>query len=439
MTTSASTWFRVTTNEDFENNNTTMTSTSSTSISTKPKSTEKSDESIKNDEKINYFTSSWPDNQLRHSHQQPQLGGRRRFSPRLLSANSNSDSESYQEKINKKSSQGPPQAQALKLLRLNDREEELEQLLEKTTSPNPHISMDYNEENQYNLEKNNSVAIIMPDDETWQPRNFPSDLPPHLQTLQQQKKKNENLDNQNFEVGNENNKNFKARKNSLNLFQPRNFPSNQQQQKQEEEKNTKKKFTINGKIYKSNPKFENPSEISIQWFNFLEQGIFRPNSKIAWSRIGGKSIINQDDFTLEMELHQEHFHQNITFLLAPKLQFSEEFDHDQVRFAMGFIFGIYEENVGEIRTFKDFNEVSKIGKSGEEVYADQYAIFYKSGRFLHNYYEENSIFAQFSEECDWTVDIPQGFSCGKREIAKDGCPDEKFVSMECSNIVINIE
>jgi len=306
--------------------------------------------------------------------------------------------------------------------------------LEKTTSPNP-----YNEENQYNLEKNNSVAIIMPDDETWQPRNFPSDLPPHLQTLQQQKKKNENLDNQNFEVGNENNKNFKARKNSSNLFQPRNFPSNQQQQKQEEEKTTKKKFTINGKIYKSNPKFENPSEISIQWFNFLEQGIFRPNSKIAWSRIGGKSIINQDDFTLEMELHQEHFHQNITFLLAPKLQFSEEFDHDQVRFAMGFIFGIYEENVGEIRTFKDFNEVSKIGKSGEEVYADQYAIFYKSGRFLHNYYEENSIFAQFSEECDWTVDIPQGFSCGKREIAKDGCPDEKFVSMECSNIVINIE
>ena len=142
-----------------------------------------------------------------------------------------------------------------------------------------------------------------------------------------------------------------------------------------------------------------------------------------------------------MELHQEHFHQNITFLLAPKLQISK-FDlleshiqeENEVRFAMGFIFGIYE-NV-EIRTLKDFSDVSKkIGKSGEEVYADQYAIFYKSGRFLH--YEKNSIFPQ--AECDWTVDIPQGFSCGKREMAKDGCPDEKFVPIECSNIVINVE
>ena len=136
-----------------------------------------------------------------------------------------------------------------------------------------------------------------------------------------------------------------------------------------------------------------------------------------------------------MELHQEHFHQNITFL-APKLQNNSEFDNniEEVRFAMGFIFGIFEDNV-EIRTLKDFSEVSKIGKSGEEAYADQYAIFYKSGRFLH--YEKNSIFPR--SECDWTVDIPQGFSCGKREMAKDGCPDEKFVSMECSNIVINVE
>ena len=136
-----------------------------------------------------------------------------------------------------------------------------------------------------------------------------------------------------------------------------------------------------------------------------------------------------------MELHQEHFHQNITFL-APKLQNNSEFDNniEEVRFAMGFIFGIFEENV-EIRTLKDFSEVSKIGKSGEEAYADQYAIFYKSGRFLH--YEQNSIFPR--SECDWTVDIPQGFSCGKREMAKDDCPDEKFVSMECSNIVINVE
>ena len=137
-----------------------------------------------------------------------------------------------------------------------------------------------------------------------------------------------------------------------------------------------------------------------------------------------------------MELHQEHFHQNITFL-APKLQISE-FDleshqENEVRFAMGFIFGVYEDI--EIRTLKDFSDVSKkIGKSGEEAYADQYAIFYKSGRFLHY---ENSIFPQ--AECDWTVDIPQGFSCGKREMAKDGCPDEKFVPMDCSNIVINVE
>ena len=142
-----------------------------------------------------------------------------------------------------------------------------------------------------------------------------------------------------------------------------------------------------------------------------------------------------------MELHQEHFHQNITFL-APKLQIISELidnieshqDDSEVRFAMGFIFGIYENDV-EIRTLNDFSEVSKIGKSGEEAYADQYAIFYKSGRFLH--YEKNSIFPR--SECDWTVDIPQGFSCGKREMAKDGCPDEKFVSMECSNIVINVE
>merc|ERR1712150_221436 len=98
---------------------------------------------------------------------------------------------------------------------------------------------------------------------------------------------------------------------------------------------------------------------------------------------------------LEMELHQEHFHKNITFL-APKLQNNSEFDNniEEVRFAMGFIFGIFEENV-EIRTLKDFSEVSKIGKSGEEAYADQYAIFYKSGRFLH--YEKSSIFPR--SEC----------------------------------------
>ena len=84
----------------------------------------------------------------------------------------------------------------------------------------------------------------------------------------------------------------------------------------------------------------------------------------------------------------------------------------QNKFAMGFL-ECDNENV------KDFD----------------YAVFYRNGELSFEFYS-TLLFPGINswDGCDWTSGIPQGFSCGRREMAKRGCPDDKFVPVDCSTI-----
>ena len=159
-----------------------------------------------------------------------------------------------------------------------------------------------------------------------------------------------------------------------------------------------------------------PHKISIHWFNFFEQGLLRhkPNDD-GWEWNGGKSNIIGTNFSVAMEMDQSEFDKNITFhsnkdetlvgILAKN------------KFAMGFL-ECDNENV------KDFD----------------YAVFYRNGELSFEFYS-TLLFPGINswDECDWTTGIPQGFSCGRRVMAKTKCPDDKFVPVDCSTIQLKID
>ena len=41
-------------------------------------------------------------------------------------------------------------------------------------------------------------------------------------------------------------------------------------------------------------------------------------------------------------------------------------------------------------------------------------------------------------KCDWSPDIPEGFSCGVAALPKEGCTGDRFLPVDCSEVVLKV-
>jgi len=87
------------------------------------------------------------------------------------------------------------------------------------------------------------------------------------------------------------------------------------------------------------------------------------------------------DFSLKMEMTNSELvnnittHQKILQRWSEKLTLNQTEQFKNIKFAMGFVFGIYNEDLPN-DIIGAFNEK---GPNGEQAYSDMYAVFYRSG------------------------------------------------------------
>ena len=77
------------------------------------------------------------------------------------------------------------------------------------------------------------------------------------------------------------------------------------------------------------------------------------------------------------------------------------------------------------------------GPNGEVARADKYAIFYRNGTW------PDSVKLGRNKTCDWSSNIPEGFSCGRGifhppEEGECGHGFRRFVPVHCSEVVLKV-
>ena len=143
----------------------------------------------------------------------------------------------------------------------------------------------------------------------------------------------------------------------------------------------------------------------------------------SWSYTGGISNIQDNKFTIKMDISKEEFDQDITlhpsvtkFWLGkrrhgPQAGTKPDVTLDQLnnlKFAMGLILD------GKFASFRVSYE------DGALAMADMYVVFYKN--------DTESIFEKLGKlpNCHWFNKIPQGFSCGRGTRPDPSCGDGFF-------------
>ena len=135
----------------------------------------------------------------------------------------------------------------------------------------------------------------------------------------------------------------------------------------------------------------------------------------AWSYTGGISNIQDNKFTLKMDISKEEFDQDITLhpsmtkfwlgkrsrgLLAGRKPNVTLDQLNNLKLAMGTILD------GKIASMRAMAR-DDVYEKGALAMADMYAVFYKND--TESIYEKLGIF----DNCHWLSKIPQGFSCGR--------------------------
>jgi len=196
---------------------------------------------------------------------------------------------------------------------------------------------------------------------------------------------------------------------------------------------------ISGQIIKRNPSLSHPTRLAIAWINVIEGHDIRDGT--AWNRIGGQSILESSgDFSLKMEMTNSELvnnittHQKILQRWSEKLTLNQTEQFKNIKFAMGLVFGIYNEDPPN-DIIGAFNEK---GPNGEKAYSDMYAVFYRS--------EPIDVMLNFLSQskgedlsCRWWAQLPQGFSCGRGAAKDPACGRwERYVPTDCSNIIVKV-
>lgn len=200
-------------------------------------------------------------------------------------------------------------------------------------------------------------------------------------------------------------------------------------------------------LIKRNESFQYPPKLSITWFNFLEGDNVRDGT--AWKGIGGETILKSSgEFSLKMEMTNHPLENNISTNKGVSGRWSKmlNLNHDQnddfymeeIRFAMGFIYGQYNEDY-EINFGGDNGFIKDKGPNGEEAYSDMYAVFYRSGP-IDAMTEKLKQSTKGDLSCSWWAQIPQGFSCGRGAPPDPNCERrfERYVPTDCSNIIVKV-
>eukprot|EP00091_Calanus_sinicus_P011024 TRINITY_DN2514_c0_g1_i4.p1 TRINITY_DN2514_c0_g1~~TRINITY_DN2514_c0_g1_i4.p1 ORF type:complete len:198 (-),score=37.20 TRINITY_DN2514_c0_g1_i4:86-679(-) len=170
--------------------------------------------------------------------------------------------------------------------------------------------------------------------------------------------------------------------------------------------------------------------------NFIEGDDVRDGT--AWTWVGGSSILNASAFSLDMDIDEKTFAENIT--TNPKIldlwveHLKKDPKHTEqlksFKLAMGQIFGVYnndQPNTTSVLGADSSLQLSSKGPYNETARADIYAVFYKQGTL--DYFDASK----------WFSKLPQGFSCG-RGAPKDESsrPFERFIPIECNKIVVKV-
>jgi len=197
---------------------------------------------------------------------------------------------------------------------------------------------------------------------------------------------------------------------------------------------------ISGKIIKRNPSLSYPASLRIAWINFIDH-----KDRTAWNRIGGQSKVemitkSSGDFSLKMEMTNSELENNITTRQKVLQRWSKNLTLKQMeqlknlKFAMGFIFGVYNESRNNIREV--FNQK---GPNGEQAHSDMYAVFYRSGP-IDVFINAASQSKGEDLSCTWFAQLPQGFSCGRGAPKDPACGNffERYIPTDCSKIIVKV-
>ena len=142
------------------------------------------------------------------------------------------------------------------------------------------------------------------------------------------------------------------------------------------------KFSFNGTLQKAMDVYEYPSLMKVRWINFLEGDL---KSDTPWLHCGGTMSVSSEldtKFGFVMEKNMDEFDKSITtdpqrislwakYLSAPEVEVAE------IKFAMGFVTGHYENEIKCVFG-NDLGSSVDNGTNGEVAFADRYAVFYKN-------------------------------------------------------------
>jgi len=198
-------------------------------------------------------------------------------------------------------------------------------------------------------------------------------------------------------------------------------------------------LSIEGSVFKAKPEYSTPRSVKISWINVLAGG---PD---GFNMITESNNINETNFKISMNMTAEEFDQSIT--MVDRYEISRDKTPKEIeeikslRFALGVIIGgdfqggstqrVRYRSCGPSATC---GSQWSIGSSGENAWADRYAVFYKNGT--------NEKFQKLIdlEACSWFNQLPQGFSCGRGSVPVQDCDNgfERFVPVPCNEIVLKV-
>ena len=209
----------------------------------------------------------------------------------------------------------------------------------------------------------------------------------------------------------------------------------------EDKNDTAIKGVFEGSITKADPNLVLPTNVQINWFNFIENPKTSPYDKTKlWSMLTTSSVVTNNGFKIELDTTVEEMNQNIT-LISDQFEgiLEDGVDLTDYRLAMGIISGHYDGVVQENIYDRNFYQNLIQGPNNEMALADIYAIFYKYDIGRTEFWKKYDF-----PDCNWVNQIPEGFSCAKatnvdfENCNRRGRKRDGFVQIPCNQMVLKV-
>ena len=208
----------------------------------------------------------------------------------------------------------------------------------------------------------------------------------------------------------------------------------------EDKNDTAIKGVFEGSITKADPNLVLPTNVQINWFNFIENPKTSPYDKTKLWRMltTTSSVVTNNGFKIELDTTVEEMNRNIT-LISDQFEgiLEDGVDLTDYRLAMGIISGHYDGVVQENIYDRNFYQNLIQGPNNEMALADIYAIFYKYDIGRTEFWKKYDF-----PDCYWVNQIPDGFSCAKatnfEECNRRGRNLNGFVQIPCNQMVLKV-